>query len=162
MAVFTDLEKYTWNIECASYIMDLLQIHLRELLDTITDLHAKQEQLNQACLVQKPQQLPSQQTSAGAEQPTSQQQPSALVTSGDSSSDLNLASANGTATNTAVQSIVTTTQNNQQNLNLIIKLQEILNTLVQVIKYFDLVFVCFSFVFKVKIILHVIYKKNDT
>jgi hypothetical protein len=38
------LDKYSWNIECVPYIMDLLHIHLKELLEAIAQAHTQQQQ----------------------------------------------------------------------------------------------------------------------
>ena len=37
------MEKYSWNIECITYIMDLLHLHLKKLIETITQDHAQQQ-----------------------------------------------------------------------------------------------------------------------
>jgi hypothetical protein len=72
-AIFTELEKYTWNIECTTYIMDLVQIHLKELLETITKLHVQQQQ-NQAQHLQHLQQQQQQQTQTTVSGQTATQQ----------------------------------------------------------------------------------------
>ena len=42
-SIFNELDKYTWNIECVSYVMDQLHLHLKELLDTISQIHSYQQ-----------------------------------------------------------------------------------------------------------------------
>ena len=43
-SIFSELEKYSWNIECVAFVMDLLHIHLKELLEAIAFAHVQQQQ----------------------------------------------------------------------------------------------------------------------
>ena len=43
ISIFKELEKYSWNIECVSLIMELLHKHLKELLEFIARSHAHQQ-----------------------------------------------------------------------------------------------------------------------
>jgi hypothetical protein len=40
--IFNELEKFSWNIECVAKIMDLLQVHLKDILQVIKNVQQLQ------------------------------------------------------------------------------------------------------------------------
>jgi hypothetical protein len=48
-----ELEKFSWNIECSLKIMDLLNLHLKDLLHTISCAHIQHIQQHQQFLQQQ-------------------------------------------------------------------------------------------------------------
>ena len=158
-SIFIDLDRYTWNIECITYIMDQLHLHLKELLETIFQLHSYQQlQFNhqlkqqQQQLQKKHQQECQQQSttintglvntaSMGANVTTALL--AATTTTSTSTSNNNNNNTNYLPNSSQHQSITSNLNNIVQQQNndshLINKLQELICTLIQVSKYLKLI-----------------------
>jgi hypothetical protein len=110
------LDKFCWNIECSLKIMDLLNIHLKDLLNTISCSHIQHIQQHQQFISQQQQQQ---------QQSQQQQQPQYLTIT--------------SAPNPLLISTTTSsTANSTYTTQLIFKLEELLNTLINVSMNFDL------------------------
>ena len=178
-SIFNELEKYSWNIECVVYIMDLLHIHLKELLDTISQVHIQciTQQLTNAQVQQTQQNLGVNSTNAPSfnsvqnhvvsiqspnenvanslnpvinnnqhvVQPNSTPNPTQSISPAFLAPN---ASTNNSSTNVLSNNHpfihFSSNLNSAQNHQLIIKLQDLLTALIQVIKIFSLNLIFFD------------------